>query len=132
MTFSLSLQFTHEVFSSQPNSFLAIILQLSIQFSSSAPKLISRQTGVAQLDATQLTQTMFFVSLKPLGTDDAEHSLSIEKACLLIRCLAMDVVLLRAYGSAGMCLPSRCLVMNLYNTTFMSFDWIHMIQNSVQ
>jgi hypothetical protein len=40
----------------------------------------------------------------------------VEKASLLIRCLAIDVLLLRAYASAGMCLPSRCLAMGLYVT----------------
>jgi hypothetical protein len=39
-----------------------------------------------------------------------KHSLSIaEEACLLIRCLAIDVVLLLEYASAGIRLPSRCL-----------------------
>jgi hypothetical protein len=31
--------------------------------------------------------------------------------CLLIRCPAIDVPLLRAFACAGMCLPSRCLSM---------------------
>jgi hypothetical protein len=43
-----------------------------------------------------------------------KHSLSIvEKAYLLTYCLAMDV-LLHAYASAGMCLPSHCLVAGLF------------------
>jgi hypothetical protein len=46
-----------------------------------------------------------------------KHSLSIvEKASLPIRCLVMNVLLLRAYESAGMCLPSPCLAMGLYVT----------------
>jgi hypothetical protein len=32
----------------------------------------------------------------------------------------MDVLLLRAYASAGMCLPSRCLAMGLHVTIFMN------------
>jgi hypothetical protein len=51
ITVSLSLQI---VFFSPPNSFLAIILQLPTQFSSSAPKLISREAGVSKLDSTLL------------------------------------------------------------------------------
>jgi hypothetical protein len=43
----------------------------------------------------------------------------VEKACLLIRCIAMDLILLLAYSSAGMCLPSRCLAMGLYVTIFL-------------
>jgi hypothetical protein len=42
----------------------------------------------------------------------------IEKACLLIWCLAMDVLFSRAYASAGMCLLSRCLAMVLYVTVY--------------
>jgi hypothetical protein len=49
-----------------------------------------------------------------------KHMPSIEKASLLIRCLAVDVLLLRAYASAGMCLPSRCLAMGLYVTIFIT------------
>jgi hypothetical protein len=46
-----------------------------------------------------------------------KHYLSIvEETCLLLRCLAIDVLLLRASASAGMCLPSRCLAMALYVT----------------
>jgi hypothetical protein len=41
MTVSLSFEITHEAFFAPPNSFLAIILQLPIQFNSSAPKQIS-------------------------------------------------------------------------------------------
>jgi hypothetical protein len=44
-----------------------------------------------------------------------KYSLSIvEKACLLIGYLAMDVLLLGALKPAGMGLPSRCLGMGLY------------------
>jgi hypothetical protein len=46
LSVSLSVQRTHAAFFSQPNLFLAIILQLPTQFTSSAPKLISWQAGV--------------------------------------------------------------------------------------
>jgi hypothetical protein len=50
-----------------------------------------------------------------------KHSISIvEKYYLLIRCLAMDVLLLRAYASEGMCLPSPCLAVGLYVTLTLS------------
>jgi hypothetical protein len=39
----------------------------------------------------------------------------VKEVCLLIRCLAVDV-LLRALATAGMCLPSRCLAMGLHVT----------------
>jgi hypothetical protein len=32
----------------------------------------------------------------------------------MCRCLATDVLLFRAFASAGMCLASRCLVMRLH------------------
>jgi hypothetical protein len=62
------------------------------------------------------TRTTFFISLQPLGTDRAENLCIVEKACLLTGCLAMNVLLLLAYASAGMCLPSRCLAISLYVT----------------
>jgi hypothetical protein len=37
-------------------------------------------------------------------------------ACFLIRCLAIDILLLRALVPAGMCIPSCCLAMDLYVT----------------
>jgi hypothetical protein len=42
----------------------------------------------------------------------------IEIACLLIRCLAMDVILFRVYASPEMCLQSCCLALGLYVTIF--------------
>jgi hypothetical protein len=46
-----------------------------------------------------------------------KHSLSfVEKVCLLIRCLVIDVLLLRSLAPAGMGLRSRCLAMGLYVT----------------
>jgi hypothetical protein len=38
-----------------------------------------------------------------------------KEVCLLIRCLAVDV-LLRAFSSAAMCLPSCCLAMGIHVT----------------
>jgi hypothetical protein len=43
----------------------------------------------------------------------------VKKACLMIRCLAMDVLFLRALARAGMCLPSRCLAMGIHVTISM-------------
>jgi hypothetical protein len=46
-----------------------------------------------------------------------ENTASIVKEALLpIRCLTKDVILLRALATAAMCLPSRCLAMDLYVT----------------
>jgi hypothetical protein len=40
----------------------------------------------------------------------------VKNACLLIRCLQMDVILMRAYASTITCLPNRCLAMGPYVT----------------
>jgi hypothetical protein len=39
----------------------------------------------------------------------------------MVRCLAIDVLLLCAYACAGMCLPSGCLAMDLYVTIYMYY-----------
>jgi hypothetical protein len=47
--------------------------------------------------------------------DHAENTTFIVKeACLLIRYLAIDALLLRALAQAGMCLPSSCLATSQY------------------
>jgi hypothetical protein len=45
-------------------------------------------------------------------------ALNVKEAYLLIRCLPMHVLLLRAFVYAGMCLPSRCLAMGIQVTIF--------------
>jgi hypothetical protein len=68
---------------------------------------------------------LVFPFITPRHGPRRKHSLSIvEKACLLIRYLALDV-LLRGYASAGMCLPSRCLVMGLYVTILIRLISLH-------
>jgi hypothetical protein len=44
----------------------------------------------------------------------------IKEACLLLRCLAMYVLLLRAFTSTGMCLPGRCLAMGYTSQYYVS------------
>jgi hypothetical protein len=55
-----------------------------------------------------------FSLYNPSSRTTQETSLPIVKVCLLIRCLSMDVLFVRLYASAGMCLPSRCLATGLY------------------
>jgi hypothetical protein len=46
-----------------------------------------------------------------------KHSLSVvQRACFLIRFLAVNVLLSRAYASTGMYLPNRCQAVDLYVT----------------
>jgi hypothetical protein len=122
---SLSFHITHEVFFAQP-SFLAIILQMPVQKTrinsiSSAPKLISRQAAVSKLDSGQ-----FYAAIISFGT-------------LLYNCFARTtqktqriycwegvftaplynngsyLIVACVFVAAGMCLPSRCLAMNVYS-----------------
>jgi hypothetical protein len=57
-----------------------------------------------------------------LGADPTENTAFycpiLFWACLLIRYLATDVLLVRALAPAGKCLPSRCLATFLYVTIF--------------
>jgi hypothetical protein len=50
------------------------------------------------------------------------------EACLQIRCLAMDVILLRALAPAETFLPSRCLAMGLYVAVVNIFEKESMVQ----
>jgi hypothetical protein len=114
LSVSLQLQITHEVFLSQSESFIAI--------SSQSPWTAifrTRPNSWQQLSVSLLTRLN--TSLQPLCTDHAENTASILKeACLLIRCLGVDVLLLRALAPAAMCLPSRCLAVDLYITIWTS------------
>jgi hypothetical protein len=70
-------------------------------------------------ELSQLLKTTYSLqlnpSLEPLCTDHTENTASIVKnACLLIRYLAVDILMLRAFTSAGMYLPSRCLAMGIH------------------
>jgi hypothetical protein len=65
----------------------------------------------------QLSNDLLCPFITPRHGLRRKYSLPIvEKACLLIRRLVMDVLLLRAYASAGICLLSRCLAVGLYVT----------------
>jgi hypothetical protein len=61
ITVSLSIQITHEVLLSQPNSFLSIILQLATQKTQiiSNPLPISWQAGIPILDSSLSTPVLF-------------------------------------------------------------------------
>jgi hypothetical protein len=80
------------------------------------PFLLSR----LRLPSPELDLVIDNISLnfwQKLTRDHAENIASIVgEACLLIRCLATDVLLMRTLASAGMCLPSRCIAMGLYVT----------------
>jgi hypothetical protein len=85
----LSLQITHEPFFAQHNSFLAIILQLPTQFSSSALKPISWEAGVSKLDCLFSTELLFITTLHG---PRRKHSPSVvESSCLQRRCIATEV-----------------------------------------
>jgi hypothetical protein len=109
ITDSLSLQITYEVFFSQPNYFLPLFCSSQFRRLNSVPLLLSWQAGVPKLNSTLSTCTAY-----------AENTASIIKeVCLLIRCLAIGVLLLRAFACAGICLPSCCLAMGIHAIVYM-------------
>jgi hypothetical protein len=114
ITVSLSLQITHEVFFAPYNSFLAISSQSpSTAISKTRPN--SWQLTLLQLKSLNCWQQLTLLNWTLLYNHFAENTAYIVKeACLLFRCLAMDVLLLPALAPAGMCLPSRCLAAGLY------------------
>jgi hypothetical protein len=48
--------------------------------------------------------------------DHEENTAFFKEACLLIRCLTMDVLLSRAFSSSRMCSSIRCLAMGIHVT----------------
>jgi hypothetical protein len=56
-------------------------------------------------------------SLQPLRMDLTENTASnVKEVCVLIRCVAVYVLLLSEFAFAGMCLPSRCLAVDIHVT----------------
>jgi hypothetical protein len=96
ITVSLSLQITHEVFFSPCNSLFTIVLQLPILKIrlNLIPLLQSSYSGrlVSRNSTLFYTAKHFFITT--LQGRRRKHSLIVKKEFLLIRCLAMDVILL--------------------------------------
>jgi hypothetical protein len=87
--------------------------QLNSIPSSSPGRLASRTRLCSRLDYSSILPNTF----KWLCTDQAQNTASVVKeACLLIHCLAMGVILLRALAPAGRCLPNRCLAICIHVT----------------
>jgi hypothetical protein len=98
----------------QSNSFLAIILQLTI------PK--TRQDYCRLLCWVASSGC---VSLCPLGTGPTENTACIIiETCLPHSCLAVDALLSLVLPCTGMCLPSRCLAMSIHVTIIIPV-WVH-------
>jgi hypothetical protein len=115
ITASLSLQITHEVFFSQPNSFLAIILQMPIPKTrlSSIPLLPSSYPGrLASRNSTLLVSTeIFFITtqkIQPLYCREGVFTASLHSnwSYSIVACV---------FVAAGMSLAGRCLAMNVYS-----------------
>jgi hypothetical protein len=68
----------------------------------------SRQAGVSKLDPS-----LPFILLNTFYNHFARIT---QKEFLLIRFLVIDVLLLRSFTSAGMCLPSPCLAVRIHVT----------------
>jgi hypothetical protein len=95
----------------------------SLLFTAEFPSChFSATAGSRRLDSPLSTTVLYSVASSQRQshiatdgqTDHAENTTSILKeACLLIRYLAIDVLLLSSLAPKGMCLPSRCLAMGL-------------------
>jgi hypothetical protein len=129
ITVSLSLQITHGIFFSQPN-FFAIILKLPIPKTrpSSIPRSYPGRLAFRNLTLHSLLDYCSALGCRTLShfcTDHEENTISIVKeTCWLVRCLAVDVLLLRAYNCEGTCLPSRCLAIGLYVTIYIPLTFL--------
>jgi hypothetical protein len=107
-----------------PNSFLAHILWLSIprtrlhSVPSSYPgRLASRSSTLHfRLDYCTVLCCRTLLYNHFARTPEKTPSFIVNKLCLLIPCLAVDVLLLSEFAFAGMCLPSRCLAMGIHVT----------------
>jgi hypothetical protein len=121
VTVSLSLQITHEVFLSQPNSFLAIILQLPIPKtrlnsilllpSSYLGRLASRNsTRLCNLKWTLLFNHFARTTQKtqPLYCWEGVFTAPLHRngSCSIVACV---------FVPTGMCISSRCLAMNVHS-----------------
>jgi hypothetical protein len=105
---------------SDSNSLKWTLLQLnSLNFWQELPQMNSSSTELSQL-LTRTNLLPWNFPLYSLGADPTENAIFycpvLFQACLLIRCLAIDVLLLRVLAPAGMCLPSCYLAMGLYAT----------------
>jgi hypothetical protein len=116
---SLLFQITHEVFFAPPNSFLAIILQLPI------PKT-RLSTPKAHILAGWHLETLPDSTTPSFGTLPYNHfPRTTRKTQLICYWEGVFTATLHSNGSysivacvfvtAGMCLPSRCLAMNVYS-----------------
>jgi hypothetical protein len=80
--------------------------------------LFVSSTELSQLLTTNSNDFLCPFITPRLGPSRKLSRSTVEKACLRIRYLAMDIILLCAYASAGMCLASLCLAMELYVTVY--------------
>jgi hypothetical protein len=56
----------------------------------------------------------------------------VKKVCLLIHCLAIDVILLSEFACMGMCLLSRCLAMGIHVTILFTSRTIMILCHGVR
>jgi hypothetical protein len=88
------------------------------QLNCSAPKLVFWQAGVSKPNSGLSTTVLYCLTLpyNHFFTDHAENTAYIFEACLLRRCLAVDVLSSRVLVPVGMCLPSLCLARGIHVT----------------
>jgi hypothetical protein len=102
----------------------------TVQFNSSAPKLISREAGLSKLDFSLHATTRLLLFYRTLPYNHSTRTPRktlysiVERAFLLTRFLTLEVPLLSEFACAGMCLPSRCLAMGIHVTICYCKDFL--------
>jgi hypothetical protein len=121
ITVSLSLQIAREVFFAPSNSFLATLAAAnsedSTQFNYSAPKLISRQAGISNLDPSLAIPLQCFIYNRFARTTQKTRSLYCWE-CVFRAPLHSNrsySIVACIFDATRMCLPSRCLANNVYS-----------------
>jgi hypothetical protein len=120
----MSRQITNEVFLSQSNSFLAIILQLSIPKTrlNSNPLLPGSYPGVSKLDSSLLDYSVEFFFINILHGPHGKHRLLLSRIALCVftaplHCSSLDPDHIEnSLSTVEAYLPSRCLVMCMHVT----------------
>jgi hypothetical protein len=114
-----------------PNTRLNSIPLLPSSYPGRLASRNSTHHSTTTLSTTTYSNDLLCPFITPRHGSRRKHNLSVvEKACLLIRCLTMNIILLRAYASAGMCLASRCLAVGLYVTIL--FDVLQVFEKIKQ
>jgi hypothetical protein len=91
----------------------------TIQFLSSYPSKLASRNSIRH--STSCCWTLLY---DYFARTTQKTAYIVMEACFLILYLAMNVLFLRAFASAGMCFPSRCLTMGIHVTMWICYHLI--------